>query len=109
MKIKIHARNAEDFKYYLKAILDVACTICSRHIPTDEERLNENDARYWLLEPENQRYQLYPMMNDYWFNIKSQDETSLIGEFNVRYDSGQKKALTKVILKFFPDNTEKVE
>lgn len=112
MKIKITGRNAELFNHNLTAVLNIACVVAGRGaIPTDYDRENQNGGRYWLREKEPNRFQLLPLGNDFWANIRDEGENFIVLEFSYRYDRTQwfSELFPLLLLSMFNDDVSKVE
>ena len=109
-EIKISAKTPEKFEKLLSDILNMACVMCmTGDIPTQRDMENpQQTGRYWFLEESGERYQLFPVTNNYWMGIRERTDTSAVIQFRVRYDHERQKAkaLTNSVLAFFPDNTE---
>lgn len=105
MEIKIIGHNKERFEENLKNVLNVATLICLKGIiPTERDIATSETGGRWYIK-EDGRYNLLPIANDYWANIKGEGENFIVIEFNVRYDGDGKKklALTNSILAFFSE------
>jgi hypothetical protein len=91
--IKIKGRNKELYERTLKNVLDVTFVICSKgYFPTEWDiEKPERSGKYWLLEEENNRYNIVPTNNNYWLNIKNKGENFVVLDFNCRYDKDNKK------------------
>ncbi len=105
MELKIFGRNEKRFEENLKDVLSVATLVCSRgYVPTklDIEQAEQYGRWYTLDLPD--RYNLLPMSNDYWGNIRGRGENYIIIEFNVRYDgdNAKKLSLSNLLLAWFP-------
>jgi len=88
MQIQITGKDAEQFKNNLTAVLNVACVVAmGGYLPTDQEKWGRQT-------PETDgvnRFDLYPLVNDYRANIKEEADTSITLEFSYRYDRGSGK------------------
>lgn len=96
MQIKITGKDPGQFKNNLTAALNVACVVAmGGYLPTEQDRKEPfTSGKYWWrggLEIHGNRFDLYPLVNDYHANIKAETETSLTLEFLYRYDRGSGK------------------
>jgi hypothetical protein len=91
MKIKITGKSPELFEHYLTAVLNLAAVAAmGGHIPTQRE-INESSriGRYWYRDNDGVaigRFNLYPMSNDYYANIREEGENYIVLDFWYRYD-----------------------
>jgi len=105
MKLKITGRSPEIFNETLIGVLNIACVVAGwGRIPTDHD-IETASGRYWQRETDNARFQLLPIGNDYWANIREEGESYIVIEFSYRYDrTGICVALSNLILLRFPEN-----
>lgn len=92
MKIKITGKSKELFDHYLTAVLNLAAVAAmGGHIPTQREieMPDELLQRYWVRERDGatlDRFNLYPMSNDYYANIREKGENYIVLDFWYRHD-----------------------
>lgn len=104
MKLKITGTSAERLESNLKNILSVATLVCLKgYIPSEQDIEEAETKGRWYIQDSETRYNLVPMANDYWANIKEKGEHFIVLEFNVRYDGNGKKkdSLSNLILSWF--------
>ncbi len=91
MKIKITGKSQELFEHYLTAVLNFAAvSAMGGHIP-DKREIEEPHrfGRYWYREKEGatlDRFNLYPLSNDYFANVTEQGENYIVLDFWYRHD-----------------------
>lgn len=92
MKIKITGKSPELFDHYLTAVLNLAAVAAmGGHIPSQREieAPDELKQRYWFREKDGttlDRFNLYPMSNDYYVNVREEGENFIVLDFWYRYD-----------------------
>ncbi len=90
MKIKITGKSKDLFDHYLKSVLNIAAVAAmGGHIPDQREiEYPRARGRYWYRDSEGMtnRFNLYPMSNDYYANVREEGENFIILEFWYRYD-----------------------
>jgi hypothetical protein len=91
MKIKITGKSQELFEHYLAAVLNLAAVAAmGGYIPTQND-IERPDifGRYWYREKEGatlDRFNLYPMSNDYFANVRDEGVNYIIIDFWYRHD-----------------------
>jgi|688.fasta_scaffold772913_1 hypothetical protein len=91
MKIKITGKSQELFEHYLTAVLNFAAVAAmGGHIPTQRD-IEKPDifGRYWYREKEGatlDRFNIYPLSNDYFANVTEQGENYIVLDFWYRHD-----------------------
>ena len=92
MKIKITGKSKELFDHYLNSVLNLAAVaVMGGYIPTqrDIEMPVELLQRYWVRERDGttlDRFNLYPMSNDYYANVRDESENFIVLDFWYRHD-----------------------
>ena len=92
MKIKITGKSKELFDHYLNSVLNLAAVAAmGGYIPSkrDIEMPVELMQRYWFRERDGttlDRFNLYPMSNDYYANVRDEGENFMVLDFAYRHD-----------------------
>lgn len=112
MELKVFGQNKKRFEENLKDVLSVATLICSHgYVPTKLDIEKAEQFGRWYVQDLPNRYNLLPIVNDYWANIRGRGENFIILEFNIRYDKGnvKKLALSNLLLAWFTFVVESTE
>ena len=92
MKLKIEGKSKELFDHYLTSVLNTASVVVmGGHIPNQiEVEQPERHGRYWFRETGDgsNKFNLYPMSNNYWAFITDEGDNIITLEFRYRYDTG---------------------
>lgn len=101
MKIKIAGKSPELFDHYLKSVLNLAAVAAmggripsQRDIEMPDELKQSNvisntSPSYWFREKDGTTldcFNLYPMSNDYYANVRDEGENFIVLDFWCRYD-----------------------
>jgi hypothetical protein len=91
MKIKITGKSQELFEHYLTTVLNLAAVAAMGGYIPDKREIEEPQrfGRYWYREKEGatlDRFNLYPMSNDYFANVREEGENYIVLDFSYRYD-----------------------
>ena len=112
MKFKIRGKTKEQLQDNIKKILNIACVVFrGGFIPNDYERKYILESgNYWYLNEKENKYELYPAVNNHKAFIREKEDNYIILEFYSRYGSKEQiEALTNLILLFFPDETSRID
>jgi hypothetical protein len=91
MKIKITGKSQELFEHYLAAVLNLAAVAAMGGYIPDKREINEpsRTGRYWYRDNDGVgigRFNLFPMSNDYYANIREEGENYIVLDFWYRHD-----------------------
>ena len=87
MQLKISHPNPIVFQEILESVLNLATIVALGGTIPSELEMNEPSqrGRYWYRE--DKRYHLAAISNNWWANVASESENSIVLEFRYRYDT----------------------
>jgi hypothetical protein len=112
MQVKITGKTPQLFNHYLAAVLNTACVVVmGGHIPSQRE-IDEPEIfkRYWFRDKDGaNRFNLYPLSNDYYANVRDEGENFIVLQFSYRHDTEGDalcNALANLLAARFRENVE---